>query len=485
MTRTVLRRTSLPLVAIVAALVLLGSAPVTAAPAPLTGSGTGSIIAEAATSPIAVAATGRPSDAVFSLDGSTAYVAIGVVNAISIIDVATNTETGTIPLPAEPNALVLSPDGLWLYASDFAVGLQKISTATQAVTSWAAPGLLVDLALNLDGSRLYGVDGTSVQVVDTTTGANIASIPAGFTGGASIAMSPDGARLYAGSIGDNKIVVLDPATNSVVNTITGAGAYPTGLAFSADGSKLYATAQLDDSISIIDTATDAVLTTGIPAGVTPTRITVSPNGLYGYVSASSSNKLFVLDLSNNATIASPPIGAGSNAVAVSPDGTRIFVANYSSNDVTAFDVAQLAFSGQAEVTPGSDATFALSLTNGNSPIANYTGGTAVIELLDSSSAVVSTGAGVSPAVDGTAALVIPTAGLPLGSYTVRITFTDPAGVIVARAAGFSIAALLAATGSDSGPLLAVALVLVVLGVAMAMTRVRASGRRTSRSNRRG
>jgi YVTN family beta-propeller protein len=488
MTRTapsLLRRTSLASTAAVALLLLnVGSPAATGAPL-VTGSGTGSIIAEAATSPIAVTATGRPNAIVFSADGSKAYVADGVINRISIIDVATNTETATIALPGEPTELSLSRDGLWLYAAEFAAEILKINTTTLAVTTLPAVVSLSSVAVSPDGTRVYGQSGTTVEVLNTSTGATIASIPAGFTGGASIIASPDGHRVYAGSLGDNKIAVIDTATNTVTTTITTAGAYPTGFGFSPDGSRLYVTAQLDDTISIIATATNTVTTTGIAAGSNPTRIAVSPNGLYAYVSDNAADTMTVIDLTTDTAIAAPATGVNPNGIAVSPDGTRVFVGNYDSNDVTAFDVTRLAFTGQGEVTPGADATFAFSLTNGDSPIANYSGGTAVVELLNSSNAVVATGTGVSPAASGQGSVVVSTSGLAMGVYSVRITFTQGSGVVVALAAGFSVAAL-AATGTESGATLVVAFGLVVLGAATTWAigrhgREKASGRRISPS----
>jgi hypothetical protein len=160
----------------------------------------------------------------------------------------------------------------------------------------------------------------------------------------------------------------------------------------------------------------------------------------------------------------------------------VFVAGNATGTVSAFDVTRLAFTGPGEVAPGADATFALALTNGDSPIADYTTGSAVVELLDASNAVVATGSPVSPDAAGKVTAVLSTKGLAVGVYSVRVTFTDPAGVVVARAAGFSIAAL-AATGVNALPVLGVAALLLAAGVALTATQARrrpASGRRISR-----
>jgi YVTN family beta-propeller protein len=478
-------------VVLAAALVLAPSAAFAASP-PISGSGTGSIIAEAATSPIALAAGSHPGDVVFSADGTLAYVAAGGIPDISIIDVATNTQTSTIPLATAAASLVLSSDGQWLYAMGGA-GVFKVDTTSLAVTTFPIANSPSRALVTPDGLRVYAVSTTTVEVIDAITGAAVTTLTPGFINGNSIAVSPDGTRVYVGSLQDDTITVIDTATNTVVSTITTAGPYPVGFAFSRDASKLYVVTQGTNSVAIVSTATNAVLLTAIPVGVTPNTIVVSPNGLYAYVTGSSFDDLTVVDLATNVPIATLQAGDGPVGAAVSPDGTRIFETNYTDDTVTAFDVTELAFSGQGEMAPGDPASFALTLTNGDSPIANYQAGSAVAELVDSGGTVVATGPGVSPNAAGTATATVPTSGLAPGVYSVRITFTDANGVVVAQAAGFTVTApALAATGSDPAGLTAVAALLLVGGTVVLLIRpgigrrrATASGRRTSRAGSRG
>jgi YVTN family beta-propeller protein len=410
---------------------------------------------------------------------------------LAVIDVATNSQTSAIPLGSTPTSVVLSQDGQWLYAASGSQ-LLKISTTTLAVTPFAVFNNPSRAVVTPDGTRVYEVSTTTIEVVDTTTGATSTIIP-GFTNGNSIIVSPDGKTVYVGSLQDNTITVLDTATNSVTTTITTAGPYPVGFAFSRDASLLYVVTQQTDSVAVIATATNTVLPVSIPVGVTPNTIVVSPNGLYAYVTGNSLDDLTMIDLATNTPIATLQTGDGPVFVDVSPDGTRVFVTNYTDDTVTAFDVTRLAFTGAGEVAPGAVAGFALALTNGDSPISNYQAGSAVVELVNGGGTVVATGPGVAPNAAGTANATVPTAGLAPGLYTVRITFTDPAGVVVASGVRFSIAAaMLPATGSDPSAPIAIAALLVVAGTVLMFLRpglgrrrLPASDRRSARAGSRG
>src|SRR5437667_7034573 len=46
-----------------------------------------------------------------------AYVGLFADNSVGVIDTATNKLTKTIPIPAGPHGLVITPDGRWVYAS--------------------------------------------------------------------------------------------------------------------------------------------------------------------------------------------------------------------------------------------------------------------------------------------------------------------------------------------------------------------------------
>ncbi len=97
-------------------------------------------------------------------NGKYAYVANSLDNTVSVIDTSTNKVTDTIKNTGSGGYLVASPDGKYVYATN------------------------------------YGSDPGSVSVIDTTTNSIVTKIPvSGLSYGETgwIAISPDGNRVYA------------------------------------------------------------------------------------------------------------------------------------------------------------------------------------------------------------------------------------------------------------------------------------------------
>src|SRR5689334_10874639 len=85
-----------------------------------------------------------------------AYVA-GAAQGISVIDIAQLHVTKTFPLVGNPHAILLSPDGSTLYATQPTLGRVAVIAAGTGKTLCVAnlPGQPSLLALKLDGSVLY------------------------------------------------------------------------------------------------------------------------------------------------------------------------------------------------------------------------------------------------------------------------------------------------------------------------------------------
>ena len=133
-------------------------------------------------------AGGRSFDMVMSPDGSQLYIAdsIGVTSAtITVVDTATNTVTGQIPIGQSGDTfpgIAVSPDGSTLYVSDETLGtVQAISTSTDAVSA-------------------------TITGFDEPTG---------------VAVSPDGSTVWVGSASDDTVSVVNPASDAITGSIAG------------------------------------------------------------------------------------------------------------------------------------------------------------------------------------------------------------------------------------------------------------------------
>src|SRR5947209_7237073 len=85
-----------------------------------------------------------------------AYVA-GTAQGVGIIDIAQRKVTGTIAIAGNPQTVLLSLDGQWLYVAQPAAGRVTVINAKtkQALCSAALPGQPSVLAFSLDATILY------------------------------------------------------------------------------------------------------------------------------------------------------------------------------------------------------------------------------------------------------------------------------------------------------------------------------------------
>jgi DNA-binding beta-propeller fold protein YncE len=215
---------------------------------------------------------------------------------------------------------------------------------------WAAasPNGPMAIALSADGARLYVAHMTirsnrpvsTVSALDTATMQVVATFRAPQDPMLySLAVSPDGQRLYLGEYGT--VALLDPRSFATMATIK-AGPWPLSMAFRPDGERLYVangdpkpstSNHLAGGLTIIDTATNKALTV---LDVSPLTefVTVSPDGRRIYalgcdncqdyaVPPMSTLKVIDADTLQVSVVREP--GRSINRAALSPDGTRLYV----------------------------------------------------------------------------------------------------------------------------------------------------------------
>ena len=119
-----------------------------------------------------------------------AYITNMGNNTTSVIDIANNNVTATVPVGTSPWGVAVSPDG----------------------------------------SKVYVANNNSndVSVIDTTTNTVIDTVKVG-TNPSGVAVSPDGSKVYVANYGNSNISVIDTSNNTVTATVP-VGVYPAGVA---------------------------------------------------------------------------------------------------------------------------------------------------------------------------------------------------------------------------------------------------------------
>ncbi len=243
-----------------------------------------------------------------------------------------------------PIALTVSPDGAHVYVAS--IGDHSVATFARN----PATGDLTYAGIVIDG--VGGVTGLGMP--------------------SALAISPDGAHVYVTGESDNALVVLarDGATGALTFVEAkrdGAGGVDgidraSAVAVSPDGAHVYATGEHDDAVAVFarDVTTGALTFVeaerdgagGVMGIRRPSAVTVSPDGADVYVTGGAGDgvAVFARDASTGAlTFVEAQIhligGVDGidrpTAVAVSPDGTSVYVTGHDDGAVAAFarDVA--------------------------------------------------------------------------------------------------------------------------------------------------
>ena len=201
-----------------------------------------------------------PRGIALSYDSTTAYVANGYSHSLSLIDVKTMKNVGTIEKVPNPYGIALI--GNTAYVTNFGANtISAVNLASKAVEGTPLPG---------GGNRPTGV-----------------------------AVTPDGTTLFVASYADGKVNVIDLASGKL--GIVPVGANPTGVAVSvrnARASSVYVTGHLASEIVVVD-ARFGTVTARAPAGMRPWGLGVSIDGATTLVVGDLGVFVFELGLSTH------------------------------------------------------------------------------------------------------------------------------------------------------------------------------------------
>jgi YVTN family beta-propeller protein len=264
-----------------------------------------------------------------------AYVTNATGSSMSVIDVATNTTVGTIPLPAGPRFVIINSAGSRAYVALATGSLAVVDLVTTAVIATVPTGPNSFL-LTFSGDEAYvyvaNNGGNTVTVVDTATNTVVTNIPVG-PNALGIATTADGASVWA-SRNSGQVLVIDTATNTVTATFA-TGIRPVGISFTPDGLFAYLGHGLGSNVRVFDTMTFALVAT-IPTGLNAFDNAITPDGTKVYQTNQGGNSVSVIATATNTVVATVPIPSPVD-VAITPDGAFAYVPSVPANAVFVID----------------------------------------------------------------------------------------------------------------------------------------------------
>jgi YVTN family beta-propeller protein len=155
----------------------------------------------------------------------------------------------------------------------------------------------------------------TVDVLDTTTGSRVASVPVGREP-IQVAVTADGTTAYAAVASTREVVRIDVRTETVTGRVRVSAApaqillTATGLLLSADQGTARSPG---DRVSVIDPADMRVLDE-IAVGSGPHGVATSPDGNRAWVTNSYDDTVSVVDLQQRKVVATVPVGAHPNGL---------------------------------------------------------------------------------------------------------------------------------------------------------------------------
>ncbi len=227
-------------------------------------------------------------------------------------------------------------------------------TDTAGSNSGAAP-LSGSVAVSPDGKRVYASSPAHNEVTV------IGTLPAGARPTA-VAVSPDGRRVYVANGASNTVTVLDAATAIADATfVTGMSDIDT-LVADTTGHRLYLISHLTGVVKALDPATGAVLHDyGHPGDAG--GVTVSPDGSRLYAIWGTTNSIAAVDSATGRDITTMPIQVMSDTsgrktakrnLTVSPDERRLYAADPGSDTVWVVDTARNQVVSRIDTGDGSE-----------------------------------------------------------------------------------------------------------------------------------
>ena len=231
-----------------------------------------------------------PAGIAFSPDGSTAFVA-NEFGDVSVLDVATQTNIGSISVP-NPLAVKVSPDGTQLFVATGGTSVYIVDIASRTVTKTVQVGYAPNGFAVAPGGRILYVSsflGGSVSEIDMFTGTvlrtfNVGGVPQ------ELATNRRGTHLYVANEG-GYLNDIDLTTGQLVQQIALRGG-GFGLGVTPDDGQAYVTIPNAGVVQVFSLQRGQLAAT-LAVGGNPRRVAFSQQGRIGAITNQNGYITFV------------------------------------------------------------------------------------------------------------------------------------------------------------------------------------------------
>lgn len=288
-----------------------------------------------------------------SPDGATLAIANGgwYPHALHLVDLASEKEIATLPITHAWNGIAWSPDSRRIYIAGSVTATDKhifvVERDQKGTWDKADPLKLHEadpkktcvsgLALSPDGATLYALNNSDdcLYVLSARNGAHRARLRVG-DHPITCRLAAGGKTLYIANWGGGEVVAVDVSDTAkpAIKARMATGSHPNDIALSSDD-RLFVSCGNADAVSVYDTRSRKLLETVrttltplAPPGATPNALALTRDNKTLYVANADNNDLCVIDVATRGKSSVRgfiPTGWYPTAVLVSPDGKKVIV----------------------------------------------------------------------------------------------------------------------------------------------------------------
>lgn len=239
-----------------------------------------------------------------ALHAATLLVADPDNRQIIFIDTVSGAQRGAAPAGDGPRMVAVSPDGRLALAGNFGSAmvagsavqlLDVVSAKTRGAIALAPYTRPSAIAWMPDGRRaLVAVQGAkSLLMIDAIAGRIEAAFGPASAAPRQFALAPDGSAAFLGDPAGGKVIKIDLANGREL-AASAEASQAQSLAVSPDGARVWVIDRGEDMVKVLN-AGDLRLIAGLDAGTLPMGVALTPNGRFALVSNALSADVAVYD----------------------------------------------------------------------------------------------------------------------------------------------------------------------------------------------
>jgi YVTN family beta-propeller protein len=267
---------------------------------------------------------------------------------LAIVDPASGSVLGRVPVGQGPHELVTSTDGRVAFASNYGTGPAPGRTISMIDLASMKELRRIDVSplsrphgLAFANGKLYFTAEADKKIARYDPAAD--KIDWQFeTGQATTHMvlpTKDARTLFTSNIGGDSVSAIQQGADGAwTQTVIPVGKGPEGIDLSPDGREVWSAHSRDGGVSIIDVASRKVKQTVALGTKRSNRIKLTPDGKFALVSDLDAGEIVVLDAPARKEVRRIPLGKAPEGILIPPSGGVAYVAVNGDNYVAVLDL---------------------------------------------------------------------------------------------------------------------------------------------------